>query len=84
MHSHIMTCFYSFDKYYKKIDKTPAHVTAILLHPSLRKAYLDSQWNHQQDYIDLVVAAVRKEWKKEYQSKSTPVVKNNDINEFKA
>jgi len=83
MFNRIMTCFYSFDKYYKKTDDTPAYVASILLHPSLRKAYLDSQWSHQQEYIDPAIAAVRKEWKK-YKPKPTPVAKVDDIDEFKA
>jgi hypothetical protein len=46
MFNRIMTCFYSFDKYYKKTDDIPAYAASILLHPSLRKAYLNSQWSH--------------------------------------
>jgi hypothetical protein len=82
-HSRIMTCFYAFDKYYKKTDDTPAYAAAILLHPSLRKDYLDSQWSHQREYINPAIAAVRKEWK-EYKRESTPVPKTDEIDEFKA
>jgi hypothetical protein len=36
----INTMWLLFNKYYEKIDDIPAYVTAILLYPSRRKAYL--------------------------------------------
>ena len=40
----INTMWLLFNKYYEKIDEIPAYVTAILLHPSRRKAYLIRNW----------------------------------------
>jgi hypothetical protein len=36
--SAINTSWYAFNLWYEQIDKTPAYVTAVLLHPSKRLA----------------------------------------------
>jgi hypothetical protein len=41
----ILTSWYAFDKYYKLIDETGAYTAAILLHPNLRKSYIQSAWH---------------------------------------
>ena len=40
MMTHLLASWFKFDKYYKLIDDSPVYVAAILLHPSLRQAYL--------------------------------------------
>jgi hypothetical protein len=42
--SAINTSWLLFNKYYELIDEVAAYVTAILLHPSRRKAYLVKHW----------------------------------------
>ena len=43
----IFTSWHAFDKYYKLVDETSAYTTALLLHPSLRKAYLTTAWKRE-------------------------------------
>jgi hypothetical protein len=40
----INTSWLLFNKYYELIDEVAAYVTAVLLHPSKRKAYLNKHW----------------------------------------
>ena len=62
MIEHLLTSWYKFDKYYKLTDDAPVYATAVLLHPSLHKRYLTSQWTHQSNYIDSAINATYKLW----------------------
>ena len=68
-----MTAWYAIDKYYSYTDNSPVYAVAILLHPSLRKAYLEKQWAYQADYIqptkDNVSELGRRSYKKEKQTR---------------
>jgi hypothetical protein len=39
-----LNCWYVFDKYWAIVDKMPAYVASILLHPSRRLSYLKKAW----------------------------------------
>ncbi|OLL23796.1 putative AC transposase [Neolecta irregularis DAH-3] len=77
----VMNSWYLFDKYYDLTDDSPAYAAAILLHPSLRKSYLDKKWSHQAQYIPSTIENVRKLWKKEY--KMERVVQTEEVNASK-
>jgi len=58
----------AFDKYYSLTDRAPLYAAAILLHPSLRKAYLDNEWKELSaqrnvDYVQIAVDACAMLWK---------------------
>jgi hypothetical protein len=65
----LLASWYKFDKYYKLTDDTPIYAAAILLHPALRRGYLDRQWEKQASYIEPAIETVRNVWK---EFKSTP------------
>jgi hypothetical protein len=54
-----MAAWYKFDKYYQKTDETPIHVASILLHPGLRRHYLETEWIEISSYIQPSISAVR-------------------------
>lgn len=58
----IMTSWYKFDDYYTRTDDTPVYAAVILLHPSLRKAYLSEAWKDQPQYVSPAIEAVRRLW----------------------
>ncbi|KAF1955018.1 hypothetical protein CC80DRAFT_416074, partial [Byssothecium circinans] len=58
----------SFDKYYNMTDQVPAYATAILLHPSLRKGYLEEAWvdlpaRGKINHVDNALENARSLWK---------------------
>lgn len=61
--SRLLASWYKFDKYYKLTDDTPVYAAAILLHPALRRGYLDRQWEKQASYIEPAIDSVREMWK---------------------
>ena len=68
----IFTSWYAFNKYYKLVDKTSAYTTALLLHPSLRKAYLTTAW--KREWITSGVVRAKELW---LQYKEEEVVVDN-------
>src|SRR6267378_2431461 len=62
-HDCYVASWYKFDKYYKLTDDTPIYAAAILLHPALRRGYLDRQWEKQASYIEPAIDSVRNMWK---------------------
>ena len=40
----ILTMWFAFNKYYALTDKTPVYTAALLLNPTLQKAYLNKSW----------------------------------------
>lgn len=54
-------------------DKTPVYAAALLLNPTLRRAYLDESWKtideRHPGTIERAVEAARKLWQKEYKFK---------------
>ena len=56
MVTRILASWFKFDKYYK-----PAvYAASILLHPELRQVFLEKSWDHQKEYVEPTVRAVRK------------------------
>jgi hypothetical protein len=56
----LLAAWYKFDKYYKLSDDTPAYIASILLHPKLRKAYLQKVWApHNRAYVKPAIEACR-------------------------
>jgi hypothetical protein len=68
----LLASWYKFDKYYKLTDDTPIYAAAILLHPALRRGYLDRQWEKQASYIEPAIDSVRNVWK-EFKTPIVPV-----------
>jgi hypothetical protein len=68
----LLASWYKFDKYYKLTDDTPIYAAAILLHPALRRGYLDRQWAKQVSYIEPAIDSVRNVWK-EFKTPMAPV-----------
>ncbi|KAK5042928.1 hypothetical protein LTR16_011605, partial [Cryomyces antarcticus] len=64
MISSITTAWFLFDKYYKLTDDTPYYVAAVLLHPSRRKQYLNTQW--EKKWINPGVNRAKQLWKSQY------------------
>ena len=73
--SSIMTSWYAFDKYYKLIDETGAYTAAILLHPNLRKSYIQSAWH--KDWVTPGVDRVKQLWL-QYKDNNTSDTANED------
>jgi hypothetical protein len=65
----ITNCWYAFDKYYDKVDETPAYAAAILLHPSRRLAYLEKAWKKQ--WVKSSTKLVKEFWTESYKDKAT-------------
>jgi hypothetical protein len=59
MLTRILTGWFKFDKYYSLTDDTAVYVASILLHPELRRVYLEKSWDHQKQYIEPAIRAVR-------------------------
>ena len=67
----IIASWNKFDKYYKLSDHTPIYAAAILLHPALRRRYLDTTWASYSDYIQPAVTTVKDWWMKDYKPSQT-------------
>ena len=69
----LLMMWFAFDKYYTLTDKTPVYAAALLLNPTLRRAYLDESWKTIDERypgtIERAVEAARKLWQKEYKFK---------------
>lgn len=77
MMSRVMTCWYKFDEYYTLTDETPVYATALLLHPALRKAYLNDNWRGKPRWIKQAVDAARLLWQREYRPTHKPAEQAN-------
>lgn len=44
---------------------------AFILHPELQRVYLKKSWDHQKEYIEPAVRAVRKVWRKYFKPESS-------------
>ena len=60
----ITTAWYVLDKYYALSDSTPLYVSALLLHPEYRKAYLTNNW--QPSWISQALRGAKAFWRTEY------------------
>jgi hypothetical protein len=61
--SRLLASWFKFDKHYKLSDSTPIYAAAILLHPALRRGYLDRQWEKHTSDIEPAIDSVRNMWK---------------------
>ena len=68
MMSRLLTCWYKLDEYYTLTDQSPIYAAAVLLHPVLRKAYLDDNWKGKTKWIKAAVDAARLLWQREYKT----------------
>jgi hypothetical protein len=57
----INTSWYTFNKYWQLLDEVPAYVTAVLIHPSKRVAYLNAVWSNRR-WIKEGIARARSLW----------------------
>lgn len=84
--SAINTSWLLFNKYYELIDEVAAYVTAILLHPSKRKAYLKKHW--KKEWIKPGIERAKSLWvnyKERYPAtQSAPIGRDNDGQELSA
>jgi hypothetical protein len=60
MPTRTLASWFKLDKYYKLTDDTAVYAASILLHPELRRVYLEKSWDHQKSYIPAAARAVRK------------------------
>ena len=69
----LLMMWFAFNKYYTLTDKTPVYAAALLLNPTLQRAYLDESWKtideHHPGTIKRAIKAARKLWQKEYKFK---------------
>jgi hAT family C-terminal dimerisation region len=72
INARVMTAWFKFDRYYKLTDETAIYVASVLLHPELRKQYLEKVWAHQPQYINSAVKAARKLWTEYFKPESVP------------
>jgi hypothetical protein len=70
--SAINTSWYAFNLWYEQIDKTPAYVTAVLLHPSKRLAALKKGWTTKR-WVTAGTARAKALWRT-YKEKYTPPI----------
>jgi hypothetical protein len=60
----IMMAWHAFDKYYLLTDEVPAYAAALLLHPSRRKRYIDTNW--KKSWVNAVLPQLQSLWEKRY------------------
>ena len=41
----IMNVWFEFDKYFKKLNKSPAYYASTALHPALKQGFFEDKWN---------------------------------------
>ena len=82
LEARILASWFKFDKYYKLTDDTPVYAAAVLLHPAYRKAYFDTHWAHQRQYIEPTIQAARRLWQKHFKPRiegSTQTPQSSEI-----
>jgi hypothetical protein len=62
MMERLMVGWYKFDDYYQLTDDSPVYAASLLLHPSLRKRYLTTNWAHQPGFIEPAIQKTRDLW----------------------
>jgi hypothetical protein len=82
MVTRILASWFKFDKYYKLSDDTAVYAASILLHPELRQVFLEKSWDHQKEYVEPTVRAVRKVWRKYFKPDSSATL-TVDLNTIK-
>lgn len=70
----VLSSWFLYDKYYSLTDRTPVYGAAILLHPGLRRTYLQDNWKRFEDkynteYVEPCVTKTRTWWRKDYAPK---------------
>jgi hypothetical protein len=55
------------------------YAAAVLLHPSLRRAYFDSIWAHQQSYIEPAINGARQLWRECFRPEKPADVDNAQL-----
>jgi hypothetical protein len=78
INARVLTAWFKFDRYYKLTDETAIYVASVLLHPELRKQYLEKVWAHQSQYIKPAINATRKLWT-EYFKLASPSTHAQDL-----
>jgi hypothetical protein len=68
MENRLITSWFKFGEYYKMTEESPAYAAAILLHPSLRKACLQTSDSWKKADINRAIREVRKLWKDHFKS----------------
>lgn len=71
----VLTSWFVFDKYYQKVDESPAYSAALILHPSRRKQHILKNWPkdwHRQAFND-----VKKYWEDHY--KGLPTIEQTPL-----
>ena len=63
-HDAIMRAWYAFDKYYSLTDEVPVYAAALLLHPSRRKCYIDTNW--KRSWVRSVLPKLKCLWEEKY------------------
>ncbi|PVH98899.1 hypothetical protein DM02DRAFT_680699, partial [Periconia macrospinosa] len=56
--------WYAFDKYYSLTDQVPAYAAALLLPPSRRKRYIDTNW--KTSWVRAVLPKLQSLWEEKY------------------
>jgi hypothetical protein len=82
----ILTSHITFDKYYNITDRAPLYAASILLHPTLRRSYLDKQWaalskQNKVPYVDNSIKAVTELWEK-YKPTNNSNSSRSDLSSF--
>ena len=63
--------WYIMAKYYQQTDSNPVYATALLLHPSKRRRYLEVHW--LKDWIDPAIKAAKEMWETSYKHTGDPI-----------
>ena len=79
--SRLLASWHKFDKHYKLTDDAPIYAAAILLHPALRRGYLDRQWEKHAFDIEPAVDSVRSMWK-EFKTRTPVEADSREFDEF--
>lgn len=62
----VTTSWFALDKYYKLTDESPMYAAALLLHPSVRKQYLEERW--PKAWVKPAIDRARSIWDTKYAS----------------
>jgi len=60
----LLTIWFAFNKYYTLINKTLVYAAALLLNPTLRKAYLNKSWKTiNKRHLGTIKRSIKAAWK---------------------
>jgi hypothetical protein len=82
INARVLTAWFKFDDYYKETDETPVYAASVLLHPELRKQYLEKVWAHQPQYIRPTIDAARELWTEHFKPE-TPLSYTHDLEKIR-